>query len=142
MTTIVLKGRGLTSGKGEGEAIVHPHSIAIGSIVGGVVMERGSPILGQKTIDKVCVFRNNKGTTHGGGFVIRMLHDGTAPRAIIYFESEPIVVGGALMAQELYGKTIPIVDKLDKNPLEVIETGDFVSVDADKGEVTVTKKQR
>ncbi|MFQ6074769.1 MAG: aconitase X swivel domain-containing protein [Candidatus Bathyarchaeia archaeon] len=137
---IVLRGRGLTSGRGEGEAIVHPRSIAVGSIVGGVVRERGSPIFGQRTVDKVCIFRNNRGTTHGATSVVRMVHDGTAPRAIVYLESEPIVVGGALMAQELYGKTIPIVDRLDKNPLEVIENGDFVTVDADKGEVTIAKK--
>jgi len=136
---IVLKGRGLTYGKGEGEAIVYPYSIEIGTISGGVVRERG-PIFGQRILDKVCIFRSGRGTTHGGAFVIKMIRDMTAPRAIVYLESEPIVVGGALMAQELYGRTVPIVDRLERNPLEVIENGDYVSVDADKGEVTITKK--
>ena len=36
---------------------------------------------------------------------------------------------------------LPTVDGLDKNPLEVIETGDWVKVDAEKGIVEVTKKQ-
>ncbi len=37
---------------------------------------------------------------------------------------------------------IPTVDELDKNPLEIIETGDWVKVDASKGIVEVTKKKK
>jgi predicted aconitase with swiveling domain len=36
---------------------------------------------------------------------------------------------------------IPLVDRLDKNPCEVIETGDYVRVDGAKGVVEVTKKK-
>jgi predicted aconitase with swiveling domain len=35
---------------------------------------------------------------------------------------------------------IPTVDGLDKDPLKIIETGDWVKVDAKKGIVEVTKK--
>ena len=35
---------------------------------------------------------------------------------------------------------LPTVDGLDQNPLEVIETGDWVKVDAENGIVEVTKK--
>jgi len=35
---------------------------------------------------------------------------------------------------------IPLVDRLDKNPLEVIETGDHVRIDGDQGVVEITKK--
>ena len=36
---------------------------------------------------------------------------------------------------------IPTVDGLDQNPCEVIETGDWVKVDAENGIVEVTKKE-
>jgi len=36
---------------------------------------------------------------------------------------------------------IPLVDRVQENPLEAIETGDFVKVDADSGLVTVIKKK-
>jgi hypothetical protein len=36
---------------------------------------------------------------------------------------------------------IPLVDRLDQNPLEVIRTGDWVRIDADKGIVAVTRKE-
>ena len=35
---------------------------------------------------------------------------------------------------------IPMVDKLDKDPLQVIETGDHVKLNADEGMVEVVKK--
>lgn len=35
----------------------------------------------------------------------------------------------------------PAVTDLDQDPLNVIETGDWVTVDADKGIVEVTKKK-
>jgi phosphohistidine swiveling domain-containing protein len=44
----------------------------------------------------------------------------------------------AVLAIEL---NIPLVDRLDQNPCEVIETGDWVKVDAEKGIVEVTKKK-
>jgi len=36
---------------------------------------------------------------------------------------------------------IPLVDRLNKNPCKVIETGDWVKVDGRKGTVEVTKKK-
>jgi predicted aconitase with swiveling domain len=35
---------------------------------------------------------------------------------------------------------VPAMTDFDQNPLDVIETGDWVKVDADKGIVEVTKK--
>jgi hypothetical protein len=37
---------------------------------------------------------------------------------------------------------IPLVDRLNKNPCEVIETGDWVRVDAQRGTVEVTKNEK
>jgi len=35
-----------------------------------------------------------------------------------------------------------LLDRLDKNPLEVIKTGDYVKVDGDAGTVEVMKKAK
>jgi hypothetical protein len=53
---------------------------------------------------------------------------------MINLETEPIIAVGAAMGN------IPLVDRLDKNPLEVISTGDRVRIDGDLGIVEVTKK--
>jgi len=37
---------------------------------------------------------------------------------------------------------VPTVSELDQDPLSVIETGDWVKVDADRGIVEITKKAK
>ena len=54
---------------------------------------------------------------------------------MINLETEPIIAVGAAMGN------IPLVDRLDKNPLEVISTGDRVRIDGDLGIVEVIKKE-
>ena len=55
--------------------------------------------------------------------------------AMINVEAEPIIAVRSAMGN------IPMVDRLDQNPLEVIATGDHVKIDGDKGIVEVTKKE-
>ena len=45
--------------------------------------------------------------------------------------ADPVVALGAIVSN------IPMVDKLDSNPLELIKTGDYVKLDADRGIVKV-----
>jgi hypothetical protein len=47
---------------------------------------------------------------------------------------QAIIAVGAAMGN------IPLVDRLDKNPLEVIATGDHVRIDGDQGIVEITKR--
>ena len=42
----------------------------------------------------------------------------------------------------LTDRVATVVDRLDQDPIEVIETGDWVKVDGDRGIVEVTKKQK
>jgi predicted aconitase with swiveling domain len=37
---------------------------------------------------------------------------------------------------------VPLVDRLEKDPFEIIHTGDYVKVDAEKAKVTVTKRAK
>jgi ABC-type branched-subunit amino acid transport system permease subunit len=58
----------------------------------------------------------------------------TGPVAMINVEAEPIIAVGVAMGN------IPLVDRLDKNPLEVIATGDHVRINGDQGIVEITKR--
>jgi predicted aconitase with swiveling domain len=59
---------------------------------------------------------------------------GMAPAAMICQECEPIIALGAIMAD------IPMVDRLDKDPLVTIKTGDWVRVDGDSGTVEIIRQ--
>ncbi len=137
--SMVLKGRGLVGGKAEGEALVSSQPI---SFIGGVdpntgiIIEKGHELEGCNIKGKVLVFPFGKGTTYNPFAIFAMKKRGTGPAAIINIKTEEIVLTGAILAE------IPFIDNLDRNPLEVIESGDYVEVDGDTGIVKVTKKKK
>jgi predicted aconitase with swiveling domain len=59
---------------------------------------------------------------------------GTAPKALIFNEMTTKVALGAIVMR------VPSITDLDQDPLDVIETGDWVTVDADQGIVEVVKR--
>lgn len=134
---IVLKGRKVIGGTAEGEAMVTKQSI---SFLGGVnpdkgtVVERGHELEGKCLTKKILVFPHGKGSTSGPYIIYAMAKRKTAPLAMINVEAEPIIAVGAAMGN------IPLVDRLDKNPVEIIASGDHVKIDGDNGIVEITKK--
>jgi predicted aconitase with swiveling domain len=57
-----------------------------------------------------------------------------APKALIFNEMTTKVALGAVVMR------IPSITDLDQDPLDVIETGDWVTVDADRGVVEIVKR--
>ncbi len=134
---IMLRGRKVIGGLAEGEAVVTKEPVSFLGGVNpdkGVVVERGHELEGQSITGKIFVFPHGKGSTAGPYIIYAMAKRKTAPVAIINVEAEPIIAVGAAMGN------IPLVDRLDKNPLEVIATGDHVKIDGDQGIVEITKR--
>jgi len=137
MNDLRLKGRRIVGGYAEGVAVVSRNAI---SFYGGVdpktghVVERRHELEGKCIADLILVFPTGKGSTVGSYTLYQMKKLGTAPKAIINKETEIIIATGCALAG------IPIIDRLERDPLEEIETGDYVKVYADKGEVEVEKK--
>jgi predicted aconitase with swiveling domain len=134
---IVLRGRKVIGGLAEGEAVVTKEPVSFLGGVNpdkGVVVERGHELEGQSITGKIFVFPHGKGSTAGPYIIYAMAKRKTAPAAMINVEAEPIIAVGAAMGN------IPLMDRLEKNPLEVIATGDHVRMDGDQGIVEITKK--
>jgi predicted aconitase with swiveling domain len=62
--------------------------------------------------------------------------NGAAPRAMIFNKMTTKIALGAVVAHA------PAMTALDQDPLTIIETGDWVKVDADNGIVEITKRRR
>ncbi len=134
---IILKGRKVIGGKAEGEAMVTRQPVSFLGGVNpdkGIVVEKGHELEGQSLTGKVFVFPHGKGSTAGPYIIYAMAKRRTAPAAMINVEAEPIIAVGAAMGN------IPLVDRLDQNPLEVIATGVYVKIDGDQGVAEVIKK--
>jgi uncharacterized protein len=135
--TIVLRGRKVVGGIAEGEALVTRETISGWGGVNpmqGSIIETRHELRGQSFKDKVLVFPGAKGSS-GWSVVFHTTRlAGTAPKAMIFNEMTTKVALGAVVMR------VPSITELDRNPLEVIETGDWVVVNADAGIVEVRKR--
>jgi uncharacterized protein len=134
---MMLKGHKIAAGKAEGEAVVtsEPFSF-LGDISPdtGICNIKGSPLDGKSLVGKVIVCSTGKGSTRGPLTAYRVAKNKVAPAGIICINAEPVLAAGAIAAN------IPMVDRLGKNLLEIIHTGDRIKIDADHGKVEVIKK--
>jgi predicted aconitase with swiveling domain len=145
MEKIILKGHIGIGGKAEGEALVCQEPVNLMADTGNVWTDLkdttftnkvGTPsVYGKAFAGKVLVFPTGKGGIFSTNIMMDVATVGATPVAIINVMTHPVWAALAIVLN------IPLVDRLDKNPCEVIETGDYVKVDAEKGIVEVTKKK-
>lgn len=125
-----MKGRKVVGGYAEGEAIVSKDPVSFYGGVDpetGVVTEPGHAVEGRSISGKVFVFPTGKGSTVGSYVIYRMKKLGTAPAALINIETEAIIATGCVISG------IPLVDKLDTDPLETLKDGMLLRVRANEG---------
>jgi predicted aconitase with swiveling domain len=134
---IILRGRKVVGGSAEGEALVTKDRISgWGGIDprSGTVIETRHELKGISFAGKVLVFPGAKGSSGWSSqFHIARLA-GKAPLAMLFNEMTTKIALGAVVSHA------PSVTDFDRDPLKVIETGDWVKVDGDTGIVEVTKK--
>jgi uncharacterized protein len=137
MSKIVLRGRKITGGSAEGEALVTKESLGgfgCFDFDTGKVIDFGHEWYGQNVSGKILVFRTAKGSSAWSIAHQALRFTGKSPKAYVTRESNPQTVLGAVVAR------LPAVTDFDRDPTEVISTGDWVKVDADRGRVEITKK--
>jgi predicted aconitase with swiveling domain len=142
-TKLTLKGYGVVKGNAEGPALVSEKNISLWGGLNpqtGLIIDKRHELYGQQVKGKVLVFPYGKGSTTGAIVLLEAVRCGNAPAAIINVKTEPILASGALMAQIFYKKKIPIVDRLEKNPVKTIHTNDYVRVNGNKGLVEITRR--
>lgn len=127
---MILKGRKVVGGTAEGEALVSSDPVSFYGGIDpdtGIINEPGHALCGKCVTGKVFVFPSGKGSTVGSYVIYRMKKQGTAPAAIINVETEAILATGCVIA------SIPLVDKLDADPIKTLKTGMRLNVNGDKG---------
>lgn len=137
-TRIILHGRKVVGGVAEGEALVTDETISgWGGIdaMTGTVIEARHQLRGISFKDKILVFPGAKGSSGWSAAFHQTRLAGTSPKAMIFKDMTTKIALGAVVMHS------PAVTDLDQDPLAVIESGDWVKVDADNGTVEVTKKR-
>jgi len=134
---VSLKCHKIIGGYGKGEALVshEPICFYLTDPKTGIVKEKNHELFGKNLANKVLVFPSGKASSVvqiDGLF--KLASHNVAPKAMIVKDVETVLIVSAFLVK------VPLVDRLEKDPFEIINTGDFVEVDADKGRVTVKKR--
>ncbi|WP_413825027.1 MULTISPECIES: DUF126 domain-containing protein [unclassified Methanobrevibacter] len=124
----MIKCRKISRGKSTGELIVSNKPLSfLGGVNpdSGVVIDPHHDLSGQCIKNKILFIPGGKGSTVGSYVIFQMKKNGTAPKAIICLNAEPIIATGAIMSD------IPMVDS--PSSTDNLINGVTVEVDCNKG---------
>jgi predicted aconitase with swiveling domain len=133
--TTILRGRSVVEGVAEGEALVTCQAISgFGGIDSntGEIVEVRHELRGQSFKGKVLVFPGAKGSSGWASHFQSTRLKGAAPLAMIFNKMSTKMALGAVVTR------VPAVTDLDRDPIEVIRSGDWVKVDGTNGVVEIT----
>jgi hypothetical protein len=137
-----IRGRAVVSGRAEGAAVVSKQPISFWGGVNartGEVIDRRHECSGVVITSKVFVFPQGKGSSTSSAVLLEGIRNGTAPAAIVNAKVDPILALGAIVADELYHKTIPVV-VLSEEDFDKIHEGEHLVIHPD-GTIDITSKE-
>jgi len=138
----ILAGKAIIAGSAEGLALVSGQPL---SFWGGYCPKTGEIIdrrherSGAIGAGRVFVFPTGRGSSTSSAILLESIRAGTAPAAVVNLKTDPILALGAIVADELYGRSVPMVI-LSENDFFSICEGDRVAIGPD-GTVTVDGSQ-
>ena len=128
---MLIRGRGISGGLGEGPLLVSPVPLSFLSGVdpaSGIIVEKGHPLQGACIAGTVLAFPYGKGSTVGSYVLYALSRNRHAPAAIVNTEAEPIIATGAIIGE------IPMIDHIDI-PINRLRSGVQVQVNGDSGKM-------
>lgn len=134
---IVLHGRKIVGGSVQGEALVTRQTISGWGGIDpntGTIIELRHELRGQSFKDKILVFPGAKGSSGWSAFFHMARLNGVAPKGFIFNKMSTKIALGLVVTHS------PALTDFDCDPLTVIETGDWVEMDADRGIARITKQ--
>lgn len=93
----------------------------------GVFSRPGHDLLGASPAGLIYVFSTPKGGIATSWALLDLKERGLAPIGLVCRRANPVVVQGAVLAG------LPLLDRLDADPVEVLRSGDRVRLDPARG---------
>jgi predicted aconitase/predicted aconitase with swiveling domain len=128
------------------ECVAHVKGRASGRLVGcglelsfwggvdpqtGEIIDRHHSLNGRFVNDGILAIPSGRGSCSGSGVLLELLLNGHAPRGLIFARNEEILTLGVLIAEELFGKTIPVVT-LKPDDFEALLSANYVQIDSNR----------
>jgi predicted aconitase with swiveling domain len=107
-----VKGRVLADGLGEGQALVLREPLSMWGGVDpatGIIIDARHPQSGASIAGRVLIMPAVRGSSSSSSVLAETVRAGCAPAAILLGEPDLILAVGAAVAEELYGRRVPIL---------------------------------
>jgi len=93
----------------------------------GRVIDRRHPQSGASVTDRILALPAGRGSSSSSTVLAEAIRAGTAPAAILLGDVDEIIVLGALVAEVLYGRAVPVL-ALDAGTFATLRTGAHLRV--------------
>ena len=110
--SVIHSGRFLVAGTGQGDLLVSETPLSFWGGVDsrtGAIIDRHHPLRGQSLAQRVLAIPGARGSCSGSGTLLELILNGHAPAAIVVYEREEILSLGALVADLVFQRSIPIL---------------------------------
>ena len=137
MTATSLRGPAGVGPMVEGEALVSRQGFSARYDVDrdrGVFSRQAHDLYGQSLAGKILVCTTAKGGIATFWMLLDMVERGTAPLAILFQTTNPVMVQGAVLAG------VAMLHRLAPDPVSTIYTGDWLRVDPAQGVVEILRR--
>ncbi|MGQ9492602.1 MAG: aconitase X swivel domain-containing protein [Anaerolineae bacterium] len=134
----IMIGKPIIPGSAKGIALVTKEPLSFWGGLNaytGEIIDRRHERSGAIVTGKVFVLPQGRGSSTASAILVESVKAGTAPAAIINLKIDPILALGAIVADELYHKTVPIV-VVSQEDFEAIQEGDSLEIAPD-GRITL-----
>jgi predicted aconitase with swiveling domain len=75
----------------------------------GLIIDRHHPQQGENVAGRVLMMPAGRGSSSGSASLAEAIRLGVGPAAILMLQRDPIVIVGAMVAAELYGRECPVL---------------------------------
>jgi len=130
---IIVSGKSVVPGMAEAVALVSKEPLSLWGGLNahtGEIIDRRHERSGENVAGKVFVFPQGRGSSTASAVLLESVKAGKAPAAIINSRVDPILALGSILADELYGKPVPIV-VVSQADFQGIQDGDRVIIELD-----------
>jgi predicted aconitase/predicted aconitase with swiveling domain len=94
----------------------------------GIVIDRSHPLHGRSVAGKILALPSGRGSCTGSSVMMQLLLNDLAPSAMLFAEQEEILSLGVIVAEEVFGRSIPMVN-LGPSAFAAIRAAREIAVD-------------
>lgn len=105
-------GRSIVSGKASGPVLAFAEGLSFWGGVdpaSGTVIDTHHPSYGAALAGAIVMMPTSRGSCTGSGVLLELIQNGQAPAALVFREAEDVLTLGAIVAQQLFDRVLPVV---------------------------------